>query len=1231
MFVFVTIIGINKTIFYYISASCRFGTAIELLIYVNTFTFHINLYGLVFLATIFVGLTFILQLWFTKRINRTANRFLALALLTIVLWMVWVVGIDIRLGTYVPRWGWLPLQFSLALGPLIYFYVLKVTRPGDKFLRADLLHFSPLLLELSAQALEVRDSIKTGLATYETPIFQQLNPVLQLLAFVSVMIYLYLAHRLIARFYQRLKFNGGDRYRYEFQWLHKLLIGFRLLWLLWIPFTAVNYFHHLGLHAYYPLYILLAAMTIWMAAEAFLRQEAGVLVEVPPFLKPPLPAETKQKGVWLKKAVKAGLFYQDPDLNLSSLAEKLGLGPHELSRIVNTVLKKSFNDFINEYRVADFVQKMQDPAYDHITLLGIAYESGFNSKSTFNRTFKQMTGKSPAEYKNDLKKEFPSYNLRRHTKFAAVISYQETTPKWSHEKLNRNYMFRNYYKIAWRNLWRNKAFSAINIAGLSVGLACCMLIFLYTMDEVSYDRFNVNAQNIYHLVTDSQGPDGKVAKSSNTGDMAGPDFKRQLPEIQDFVRIQGVDYTVRRGTEVFDQEVLLVDSNFFSVFTFPAIAGDPKTALNDIHSVVLSEEVAEKYFGKQNPVGKTLDLKVDEMFQPFKVTAVIKKSPQNSSIKIGMLLSKKLITMDTQWINFIEHTFLVIKPGTDIKKLDAKMNRIYTTDAASQIKEASADFGFPVKITYGLQPLLGMHTSTDYPADSGLSDQSNPMYSYILSGIALFILAIACINFVNLTVARSLKRAKEIGIRKVMGGQRRQLIIQFLSESFILSFIAFVVAIILVELALPFFNTLANKALAFSYLLSFKLVAGYTGIFLLTGLLAGFYPALVLSGFKPVQSLYNRTQYAGKNYLSKGLVILQFTLATFLIISTITIYSQFNYLTHFDLGYNDKNVVSITAIDFDKQKLSVFRDEMLKDPNITSVSADQGKRLTTIAHINNGQQITFDMKHIDDNYLPLFQVSVIKGRNFSKAMIADSTNSVLVNEEFVKQAGWKNPIDQVVDFFYKKKKYNVIGVVKDYHFLSLSEKMSPILFTMNPDYHWGNIFVRISDNNKSESLNHIQKEFKSVFPVLPYEYNFKDAEVAEQYDKEAKWKQIVTFGAVLTIIISCIGLFGLATLSAERCKKEIGIRKVLGASVEGIVRKLSTDFAKLVLISAVISAPAAWWAMHKWLEDYPYKININAWIFLAAAVFVLFIALITVSFQTIRAAIANPVTSLRSE
>ena len=788
-------------------------------------------------------------------------------------------------------------------------------------------------------------------------------------------------------------------------------------------------------------------------------------------------------------------------------------------------------------------------------------------------------------------------------------------------------MIRNYFKTAFRDLWRNKAFSVINIVGLSVGLACCMLIFLYTMDEVSYDRFNVKAADIYRLVVDQKSADGQVHKFSSTGDMPGPSFKRQLPEVQAFVRIYGTSSTIKKGSEVLDQVALFVDSNFFSVFTFPLLYGMPQNALNDPHSIVLSEEVAEKYFGKGDPVGKTLDLKVHNQFQPFTVTAVTKKSPQNSSIKIQMLLPQSFRKVDSQWLNFFQNTFFVIKPGTNIRQLNAKINEIYLSDAASEIKES----GDKDIRTYVLQPLLAIHTSTDYPADSGLSDAGNPTYSYILTAIALFILAIACINFVNLTVARSLKRAKEIGIRKVMGGQRKQLIMQFLGESFMLSFIAFVLAIFLVNLTLPFFNTLANKALAFSYLLSLKLVAGYVGIFLVTGLLAGFYPALVLSGFNPVQSLYNRTQYAGKNYLSKGLVILQFTLSTFLIISTITIYSQFNYLMNFDLGYNDKNVLSILGFNIDKTKFSLFKTELSKDPNILSITADQGGRWGTVANINAYQQFGFDVEHIDEDFLPLFQVPIVKGRNFSKTMATDSANSVLVSEEFVKEAGWKTPIGQTVDFVSDKKKYTVVGVVKDYHFLSLTEKMPPLLYSMKPDYPWGNIFIRISDKNRSEALNRIQKEFKAEFPSLPYQYKFKDAEVAEQYDNEAKWKQILTFGAALTIFISCIGLFGLATLSAERRKKEIGIRKVLGASVEAIVRKLSTDFAVLILIAAAISAPAAWWAMQRWLENYPYRITVNAWIFLLAAVFVLLIALITVSFQTIKAAVENPVNSLRSE
>ncbi|MCF0075698.1 ABC transporter permease [Dyadobacter sp. CY261] len=788
-------------------------------------------------------------------------------------------------------------------------------------------------------------------------------------------------------------------------------------------------------------------------------------------------------------------------------------------------------------------------------------------------------------------------------------------------------MIRNYFKTTFRNLWRNRGFSAINIVGLSAGLSCCMLILLYAMDEVSYDRFHVNAGNIYQLVVDNKSSDGLIHKFSGTGDMPGPSFKREIPEVQDFVRIYGTGYTVRLDGQVFDQTALFVDSNFFSAFTFPLLYGRRENALTDPHSIVLSEEVAEKYFGNTDPVGKTLDLKVHNEFQPFTVTAVTKRSPENSSIKIKMLLSQQLRETRDGWLNFFQNTFLVIRPGTDIKKLTLKLNKLYLRNAASQIRES----GEKDIITYGLQPLHAVHTSTDYPATNGLSDASDPIYSYVLTGIALFILSIACINFVNLTIARSLRRAKEIGVRKVVGGQRKQLIIQFLGESFTLSLIAFLLAIALVELMLPLFNTLTNKALAFSYLFSIKLVAGYIAIFLLTVVLAGFYPALVLSGLKPVQTLYNRTPFTGKNYVSKGLVILQFTLATFLIISTITIYSQFNYLTNFDLGYNDKNVISISAFNIDKAKLPVFKYELSKDPNIVSVTADQGGWWRTSALINGTQEFGFGLQHIDEDYLPLFQVPIVKGRNFSKVMATDSAGAVLVSQQFVKEAGWKDPIGQTVNFANDKKQYSVIGVVKDYHYLPLSEKTSPVLYSMKPDYPWGNIFIRIRGQNIPDALNRIGQEFKKQFPSLPYQYRFKEEEIAGQYNKEARWKQIVGYGSALTIFISCIGLFGLAALSAEHRRKEIGIRKVLGASIEGIVAKLSTDFAALILISAVISAPAAWLAMQRWLENYPYRITMNAWVFLSAAVFVLLIALITISFQTIKAAIANPVNSLRND
>lgn len=795
-------------------------------------------------------------------------------------------------------------------------------------------------------------------------------------------------------------------------------------------------------------------------------------------------------------------------------------------------------------------------------------------------------------------------------------------------------MFKNYFKTAFRNLWRNKVFSIINITGLSVGLACCMLIFLYAKDELSYDRFHKNVNNIYHLTADMVSPDGHVNKTSSTGMMPGPNFTAQVPEIESFVRIQSGNFTIKKGNEVFDQDALFADSNFFSVFTFPLLEGNPATALKDLNSVVLSEEVAKKYFGNQKALGKFLDLKVNDTFRTFSVTGVTKMSPQNSSIKIQMLLPmafNRSLDDDKQWFNFFLNTFFVLRPGADVKVTEAKIAKAFAIDSKDQLKEMQDKYGFKDKTKFSLQPMLQMHTSTDYPADNGLSDASNPMYSYILSGIALFIMLIACINFINLTVARSLKRAKEIGIRKVVGGKRKQLIAQFLGESFILSFIAFLFAVVLVMLVLPFFNTVANKALSFSYLFDAGLVAGYVGIFIVTSLLAGFYPALVLSGFNPVQSLYNRQKFAGKNYLSKGLVVLQFTLATFLIIATITIYSQFDYLMHYDLGYNDKNVAVVKLGRVKGDKYNLFKNQLLQSPAIKSVSADQGGFWGTMAHINNGKEISFNIKHIDEDYLPLFEINMVQGRNFSKQYLSDSVESVLVNEAFVKEAGWKKPIGQVVDFFYNNKKYNVIGVVKNYNFQSLNQKIGPQLFSMKPDYPFGDVFIKVKDGRTADALGFIQKAHKAVFPFMPYQYAFKDADNARQYESEAKWKQIISFGAVLTIFISCIGLFGLATLSAERRKKEIGIRKVLGASVQGIVTKLSNDFLKLVILSAIIASPVAWWAMSKWLENYAYRIAINGWIFFFATILVLVIALVTVSYQSIKAAVSNPVAALRSE
>jgi putative ABC transport system permease protein len=799
-------------------------------------------------------------------------------------------------------------------------------------------------------------------------------------------------------------------------------------------------------------------------------------------------------------------------------------------------------------------------------------------------------------------------------------------------------MIKNYFKTAWKNLTRNKIYSIINIAGLSIGLACAMLIILYVKDEVSFDRFHKNVNNIYRIVSKST-YEGQTHEDSNTGFLQGPRFTQNVPGIQSFVRISGGSVDIKKGTDISSQDVLHVDSGFFSIFTFPLLHGDPATCLKSPNSVVISAHESRKLFGTTDAVGKVIMLKEDSAFTPYQVTAVARNCPQNSSIQFDMLLPFKETEADANnnenWYSFFLNTFVVLNPHANLSQIEDRMQQFYLKDAAATFKELIKKYGSDPGAqmgTYFLQPFTDMHLNPELSAQNGLTNGSNPIYDYILSAIALFILLIACINFVNLTVARSVGRAKEIGIRKVIGGDRKQLILQFLGESFFFCLAAFVFAIGLVKFILPVFNQLANKALAISYLLDIKLIFAYIALLIITTLLAGFYPALVLSGYKPVETLYSRFNIAGKSYLQKSLVILQFSLASFMIIATFTIYAQFNFLTTQKLGYDDSNLVIVNAGQVSHQEAAVFKSELLKDPNITAVAAKNSGQWITGAKLSNDSTISFQYETVDESYISELKIPILLGRNFSKSYPSDANNSILVNASFVKKAGWKNPIGQAVIFNYDNNKvYHVIGVVKDYHYLALNQKIGPQLFTMKNDNLLGDFYIKIKPNGAPEALKTIQKTFQQFFPMTPYSYNWMDQINLKNYEAEAKWKQIMLFSAILTIFISCIGLFGLSVLSAEKRTKEIGIRKVLGASVNNIVLQLSKSFLALVIISLLIAIPLAWIASSKWLQNYPYRISLSGWLFAPACILVIMIAFITVSFQAIKAAMANPVENLRTE
>ena len=1228
----------------------------------NSYTFHINLYDLAFIGAIFTGLTFALLLWFTKSVNRSANRFLALALTTMILWMIRILAIDLELETYLPRWDWLPMQFLLALGPLMYFYVLKITRQNYKFSWKDLLHFAPLLIEQTIFGLEIRESARTGAATYATQIFQQLNPVLQLLIFISVITYLQHSYKLIENFYSRLQPVMMDRSRLEFRWLRRLLVATALLWLAWLACAVIVYFgygNRLGIQVYYPFYILFAVIIIWTATAAFLRPQAAVMVQAPSPARQHVATELRAKGIWLKKAMEANLYYQDPELNLSSLAEKLSLPAHELSRVINTVFKKGFNDFINEYRVHDVASKMQDPTYDNMTLLGIAYDSGFNSKSAFHRIFKEKTGKSSAEYKANLKNELPSYSLGQYPRFAPVISNQQTTHKWSSEKLNRNYMFRSYLNTAFRGIWKRRLFTLINITGLSIGISASLVIYLIVHYDLTFDKFHKDGGRIYRVVTNwtfsgspahnpgVSGPLTVPAGSQVTGLQAvAPIFRLSQPNVQ--VSNNSNTPTVFK----LQDNVILADSGYFNVFQYHWLAGTAQSALNEPYQVVLTSAQAAKYFPRlshDQMIGRVV------MYDSIKttVTGIVETIRENTDftfhdfISYSTALANKDLKAGLRlqnWGGTSPDIQLLVKlaPNSAAANIQQQFNNI--------LKKNYKDRPGTTK-QFGLQPLADIHFNADYGtfANARVADKTT---LYELEGIALFLLLLGCINFINLTTAQSAQRAKEIGIRKTLGSSRKQLILQFLTETFLIVLAAVIISAAMAPLILKVFSTFIPAGISANLIAQPGIIVFLVILTITVTLLSGFYPALVLSGHKPISVLKKQVQAnSGQTrnaWLRKSLTVTQFVIAQFFIMATVLVSKQIYFALHKDLGFKKDAIVIVNSpLKNRRPDLNrVLLHRLRSIPQIELVSEGYDAPIsdypasTEGTYIDGKKEIKFEnlvMKFGDENYMKVYHIKLLAGRNLRPG---DTSNVFLINNTLAKSIGFNDPHDAIgktIDKFDGDTKMQIIGVVADFHQESIHAPVSTlVMFTSRDAAFNGTFHIALkpqtaNGNDWHSAIAAMEKAWKEVYPNDDFDYRFFDDSIARLYVSEQNTAALLNWATGLSVLISCLGLLGLAIYTSNQRTKEIGVRKVLGASVTQIVVLLSTEMIWLIILAFVIVSPIAWWAMNNWMQSFADRTGISWWIFVLSGIGILLVAMITSGFQTISAAMTNPVKSLRSE
>ena len=794
-------------------------------------------------------------------------------------------------------------------------------------------------------------------------------------------------------------------------------------------------------------------------------------------------------------------------------------------------------------------------------------------------------------------------------------------------------MFKNYFKIAVRNLLRHKAFSFINIMGLAVGMAACFLIFQYVTFELSYDNFHSKGDRIYRVVTDTKTPSETITQAATTTPIA-INVKKDFPEVEDAVRLGRDGFLVRKGDVKFQEEkVVLADSTFFNVFDFPLIAGDKNTALKEPMSIVLSETAAKKYFGKSQPIGQQLLLTGKAINST--VTAVMKDIPENSQIQADMLVSlssNKAIygrpTSDSEWTNHSYFTYLLLKPGADAKALEKKFPAFMEFHHGKQAKELQ------------MQDYLSLEPFRDVYLKSKREGFVTGSLTniYIFSIIAAFILLIACINFINLTTARSAERAKEVGIRKVVGAGRFQLARQFAGESVLICLIAFAFAAFLCFLALPLFNHLAGKEISSSI---FNKPAHIIGLFLLSisiGLIAGFYPSLVLSSYQPVSVLKGRFSTGTKGLiLRKGLVVFQFTISIALIAGTIVVYKQLDYMRNQDLGFNKAQEIIINT-NFDKNK-DAFKESLASIPGVLSTSYSSSVpgsgNNSAYSQVENKagemQKTNLDLYFVDYNYVDQYNLKVVAGRAFSKAFPTDSTEAMMINESAAKLLGYASPAEAIGrNFDQWGRKGKIIGVLKDFHYKSLQQKIQPLTMRIER-FGFSTISIKVAAVNLPATIKAIQSKWNQSIPNRPFEYYFLDEYFNQQYKAEDNFGNLFFNFAVLAIFISCLGLLGLSSYSTIQRTKEIGVRKVLGASVSNIVNLLSIEFIKLVLIAFIIAAPLAWFGMNKWLQDFAYQTELSWLVFAMAGIASIVIAFFTISFQAIKAAIANPVKSLRTE